>query len=290
MRAAEEVNKHDGSQNIAVLAAYEAAIGPALRAMVGIGLQSSAKVNEPKRKRLPRNKEKGSDRRDHSKEQGAANGTLPQDFGNEPSWRESSARVVADHERNGPQCVNPDPERLTGPLQADQGRETPNMDSDAFEKMERQALRRRKVEALESLAHTAALFLAEFMDFRKGRQNPPATTSQPPGPRQHQAEPGAGEAYAAAAAAGVAASLFRPLSEEIVRTGYNSSGSEMEQPSSSYDSSDDEDVLARVPSERKDDMDKDDIGSQGTPSEVLASLRNGEEADVSEPGVKLEEH
>lgn len=274
-----------------MLAAYEAAIGPALRAMVGIGLQSSAKVNEPKkRSRLPRNKKKDSDRRDHSKGRGAANGTLPQASGNKPSLRKSSARIVADHESNGPQRVNPGPERLTGPLQADQGRETPNLDSDAFDKMERQALRRRKVEALESLAHTAALFLAEFMDFRKGRQNTPATTSPPPGPHQHQAEPGAGEAYAAAAAAGVAASLFRPLSEEIDRTGYNSSRSEMEQPSSSYDSSDGEDVPARVPSEPKDGMDMDDIRSHGTPSDLLASLRNGEEADVSQPGVKIEEH
>ncbi|KAL2282042.1 hypothetical protein FJTKL_11117 [Diaporthe vaccinii] len=266
-------------------------LAQALRAMVGIGLQSSAKVNEPKKKsRLPRNKKKASDRRDHSKEHGAANVTLSQASGIKPSLRESSARVVADHESNGPQRVNRDPERPTGPLQAEQRRDTPNLDSDAFEKMETQALRRRKVEALESLAHTAALFLAEFMDFRKGRQNPPATTSPPSGPRQHQAEPGAGEAYAAAAAAGVAASLFRPLSEEIDRTGYNSSGSEMEQPSSSYDSSDDEDVLARVPSEPKDGMDMDDIGSHGTPSDLLASLRNGEEADVSGPGVKVEEH
>lgn len=34
-----------------------------------------------------------------------------------------------------------------------------------LERLERQALRRRKVEALESISHTAALFLAEFMTF-----------------------------------------------------------------------------------------------------------------------------
>lgn len=258
--------------------------------MVGIGLQSSAKVNEPKkRSRLPRNKKKVSDRRDH-KGHGAANGTLPQASVNKPSLRESSARVVADQESDGPQRVNPDPEQLAGPLQADHGRETPNLDSDAFEKMERLALQRRKVEALESLAHTAALFLAEFMDFRKGRQDPPSTTSPPRGPQQHQADPGAGEAYAAAAAEGVAASLFRPLSEEIDRTGYNSSGSEVEQPSSSYDSSEDEDVQERNPSEAKDGMDPDNRESHGTPSDLLANLRNGAAADASEPGVKVEEH
>ncbi|KAG6360314.1 hypothetical protein INS49_011371 [Diaporthe citri] len=291
MRAAEEVNNHDGSQNIAVLAAYEAAIGPALRAMVGIGLQSPAKVNEPKkRSRLPTNKKKDSDSRDHSKGHGAAHGTLAQASGNKPNLRESSARIVADHESNGPQRVNPDPERLTSPLRTDQGRETPSLDSDAFLKKERQALRRRKVEALESLAHTAALFLAEFMDFRQGRQDPPATTSPPPEPQQHQDDPGAGEAYAAAAAAGIAASLFRPLSEEIDRAGYNSSGSEMEQLSSRYDSNDDDDGPGKIPGEPEGGMDMDNRESHGTPSDPLASLRNGADADASEPGVKVEEH
>lgn len=262
--------------------------------MVGIGLQSSAKVNEPKkRRRLARNKRKDSDRRSPIKGHVAANGTLPEPPGHIPELGESSARAVANHESGDSQRINlgpiPGSEPLSGSSQAYQGQGAPNLDPRAFEKMERQALRRRKVEALESLAHTAALFLAEFMDFKKGRQEPQATTSSPPppGPRQHQSDPGAGEVYAAAAAAGVAASLFRPLSEEMERSGYNSSGSEMEQPSSSYDSSDDEDVLGKAPSEPKDDMDMDDRESHGTPSNLLAPLRNGEEADVSEPGVKV---
>lgn len=50
------------SQNIAVPAAYAAAIGPALCTVVGIGLPSSATINEPK------NKKKGKDRRTPRKE------------------------------------------------------------------------------------------------------------------------------------------------------------------------------------------------------------------------------
>lgn len=275
-----------------MLAAYEAAIGPALRAMVGIGLQSSAKVNEPKkRSRLPSNKKKDIGRRDHSKKHVAEDATLPQASGHKPSLRERSARNVAEHESNGPQRVNPDPERLTGPLQADHGRETPDLDSDAFEKMERKALRQRKVEALESLAHTAALFLAEFMDFKKGRPEPPAPASPPPppGPEDHQAGQRAGAAYAEAAA-GVAASLFRPLTEEIDRSGYNSSGSGVEQPSSSYDSSEDDDDPGKILGEPEKGMVMDVRESDGTPSDLLARLRNGEEADVSESEVKVEEH
>lgn len=46
-----------------------------------------------------------------------------------------------------------------------------------FERLERQALRRRRVEALESLAHTAALFLAEYMTANKTRQQAPAPSA-----------------------------------------------------------------------------------------------------------------
>lgn len=226
----------------------------------------------------------------------AANETLPEAPGRGPELGESSAQAAGDHESGGSQRADPGadpgPEPVSGSLQADQGQGAPNLDPDDFEKMERQALRRRKVEALESLAHTAALFLAEFMDFKKGRQAPQApASSPPPGPQQQrQPDPGAGEAYAAAAAAGVAASLFRPLSEEMDHTGYNSSESEMEHPSSRYDSADDEGVLGEPPSEPKDVMDMDDREDHGTPSDLLATRRNGEEADVSEPGVKVEEH
>ena len=60
--------------------------------------------------------------------------------------------------------------------------------------------------------------------------------------------------------------------------------------SSSYDSSGDEDDTVKVPGEPKDGMDMDDSESDGTHSELLASLRNGGEADVSQFEVKVEEH
>lgn len=120
------------------------------------------------------------------------------------------------------------------------------------------------------MAHTAALFPAELMGFKKGRQEPPANTSPPPGPQQCQAVQRAGAAYAVAAVEGVAASLFRPLSEEIER--------------SSYDSSEDEDDTEKVPGEPK-------YGeSDMTHSELITSLRNGEKANASQPEVKVEEH
>lgn len=170
---------------------------------------------------------------------------------------------------------------LSGHLQADRGQETDDLNSVAFQKMERQALRRRKVEALESLAHTAALFLAEFIDYKKGRQEP----SQH-GLGQHHPEPSTGAAYAAAAA-----SLFRPLSEEFDRSGYNSAGSVMHQPSSSPDGSDDEDFQeAETPTKDKEGMDMDDGGINQLAPEMFAGLGNGEQADASEPGVKIEEH
>lgn len=61
------------------LAAYEAAIGPALRAVSGIGLQSSAKVNEPKKKaRQPKAKKKGKDSRQPAEGNVAGTGAGPQ--------------------------------------------------------------------------------------------------------------------------------------------------------------------------------------------------------------------
>lgn len=222
-----------------MLAAYEAAIGPAPRAMAGIGLQSSAKVNEPKKSRPPKSKKKGKDRRPTSEGNMASNGKLPQAAAHRSELGESSTRSRPGYEGGVSEGRKPDSRPLSEPLQADRGQNTDNLTSAAFHKMERQALRRRKVEA----------------------------------------------AYAAAAA-----SLFRPLSEEFDRSGYNSSGIAMEQPSSSEDNSDDEEMPAGTPSEQKEGMGMDDGESDGAPSELLARLRNGEQADAGEPGVKIEEH
>lgn len=70
------------------------------------------------------------------------------------------------------------------------------LDAD-FERLERQALRRRKVEALESLAHTAALFLAEYMTANKKNQTPPAGAGSRPAEDKRRDQ---GANYAAAAA------------------------------------------------------------------------------------------
>lgn len=240
-----------------MLAAYEAAIGPALRAMAGIGLQSSTKVNEPKKSRPPKSKKKGKDRRTPSEGDMASSGTLPQASTRGSELGGNSTRSRPGYEGGVSQGGRTDSRPLSKPLQANRGQDTHNMDPAAFQKMERQALRRRKVEALESLSHTAALFLAEFIDFKKGRQEPPANASPPPGLERHQAEQSAGAAYAAAAA-----SLFRPLSEEFDRSGYNSGGSVIDQPSSSYDNSVDEEIPAETPSEQEEGMDMDEGGTR----------------------------
>lgn len=79
-----------------------------------------------------------------------------------------------------------------------------HQDAGDFERLERQALRRRKVEALESLAHTAALFLAEFMT-HNNKNKASSRSSAGPGESGGSATAGGaqnhGMDYAAAAAA-----------------------------------------------------------------------------------------
>lgn len=78
-----------------------------------------------------------------------------------------------------------------------------------LDKLERLALRRRKVEAIESLAHTAALFLAEYVS----RNNREPERINPAG--------GAGRNDGvdyAAAAAGMAVSVFLSLLIEAAAT------------------------------------------------------------------------
>ncbi|KAK2607471.1 hypothetical protein N8I77_006140 [Diaporthe amygdali] len=86
------------------------------------------------------------------------------------------------------------------------------------------------------------------------------------------------------------ATSYHPrLSQEPERSGYNSSGSEMAQHSSSFDTSDDEDFPFRIASEPKVDVDMEDSESDGSSSETSASFRDGVEANDDEPEVKVEE-
>ncbi|KAG8160151.1 hypothetical protein KVR01_009687 [Diaporthe batatas] len=248
--------------------------------MSGIGLQSSAKVNEPKNKtRQPKTKKKGKDSRQPTEGNVTETWPAPKESAHRSELGEGNTRSGWNRERSLSQGRrNSGSQTLSGHLQADRGQEADHVNSAAFQKMERQALRRRKVEALESLAHTAALFLAEFIDYKKGRQEPSRQ-----GLEQHQSEPGTGVAYAAAAA-----SLFRPLSE-FDRSGYNSAGSMMDQPSSSPDGSDDEYIQASTPAEEKGGRGMDNGESDQSPP-LVASLGTVEQAGASEPGVKIEEH
>ncbi|KUI67458.1 hypothetical protein VM1G_11496 [Cytospora mali] len=149
--------------------------------------------------------------------------------------------------------------------------------------MERQALRRRKVEALESLAHTAALFLAEFMDFKKTSSSTANGT-------------GGGGAYAAAAA-GIAANLFQPptgeegdawVGHQHDGAGEERSGrlSDSENSANGSDDDDDQDIPARFP---QGEADGEEYDSEETPSEALEDFNMGPGAGQEEPDVKVED-
>jgi hypothetical protein len=124
--------------------------------------------------------------------------------------------------------------------------------------------------ALESLVHPAALFLAEFVMLVSKRND----RSRGAAHHRHgdlnsiRQSKSARAAYAAAAA-----SLFRPLGEELDWSGCNSHRSVMERPTSS-DNSDDEDGPAGNPSphEQKEGMEMDDGESDGAPPELLVTL------------------
>ncbi|KAL1877053.1 hypothetical protein Daus18300_002663 [Diaporthe australafricana] len=281
------------AQNLAVLAAYEATVGPVLGALVGIKVK-----NNPVKKgsRTSRKKRKDKDGRKPGEVKVGVTGALPRASSHrrQSGDRNRNAQFTSENRSSGFQSANTDPAVLPTPLQTDCVPKPPEHNTDAFEKLERQALRRRKVEALESLAHTAALFLAEFMNYNKGRQEPATNTSSALESGQDQTGLGVGAAYAAAAAAGITANVFQSLSEEIEHSGYSSSASGMEQSSSSSGSSDDEDIPSRVPSGSTDDMgmdmdmDMDESGSDEMRSKMSASFRNEEDADDVEPEVKVE--
>lgn len=140
------------------------------------------------------------------------------------------------------------------------------------------------MEALESLAHTAALFLAEFMDSRKGQAG------------EQRVDPGAGSAYAAAAA-GWAAELFRPSEGERGSSGWGGgrdvveeeeeeqSGRLTDSEDSPTDGGGDEDTPARAgPGDAGDGGDH----TEEVRSEVLGSPE-GPKSDHEELDVKIEQ-
>lgn len=242
---------------------------------------------------MSKKKRKERDGRKSGKGKVGVTGVLPRASSHrrQPGDRNRNAQFMPENRSSGFQGADADQAVLPTSLQTDCVQNPPEHNTDAFEKLERQALRRRKVEALESLAHTAALFLGEFMNYNKGRQQPAATTSPALESGQNQTGPGVGAAYAAAAA-GIAANVFQPLSEEIEHSVYSSSASGVEQSSGSSDSSDDEDIPSRIPSGSRDDkdMDMDESDHYEMRSKMNASIRTGEEADDVEPEVKVEGH
>lgn len=295
MKAAQEVVRSkdgDGTQSIALLAAYEAAIGPALRAIAGVTIPASEKGKRGPRKNKT-DKKPGRDKwvaKPFPKQ-----ATTGIDSG--PRSRHEVIRSTAQHGNRMKQPADPGPAPFSSLPQAGNHAPAPPPpvhDPETFERLERQALRRRKVEALESLAHTAALFLAEFMDFRKAQaaapSSAPSGTGGPPPPPPRM-DPGAGSAYAAAAA-GMAAGMFQPPAGENAwqhdGAGEGRPGRFSDSQSSASDSGgDDGDILARV-AEGKVDM-EEEYDSEDTGSEDSDDYKMGSEAVQEGPGIKVED-
>ncbi|KAK7746864.1 hypothetical protein SLS53_002052 [Cytospora paraplurivora] len=293
MKASQEVvrnRNNDGTQDIALLAAYEAAIGPAYRAIANVGLAPSEKARRgPKKKIRMKGAEPSAKKSPTStSKQAITPGTANGDARPPPPSSPFQRRHEAQHRPTLSGLHQEQGHRQSAtllPLQAGGSRTAAIQDPKVFERLERQALRRRKVEALESLAHTAALLLAEFMDFRKGsapnhHQTPPAEAeSATPN------ETGGGAAYAAAAA-GVAATLFRevdPLRGDgnwTEREGAVVVERELElddSETSASDSDDDGDIPAKIPNQ-----------GQGKDDEY-ESEESQSEIEGEEPGVKVED-
>lgn len=270
-----------------MLAAYEAAIGPALRAIAGVVVPPSEKG-----KRGPR-----KTKVDKKSSQGKG-GTKPpprHTIGTDNGHRlhHENNRSTTEHRGQFPRPAGSDPASFFTLPQVNHAPPPPQPvhDPAVFERLETQALRRRKVEALESLAHTAALFLAEFMDFRKGQAaaaSSSSTSNGMGGPLPH-VDPGAGSAYAAAAA-GMAANLFQPPAGvngwdgQHDGAGEEQSGRPSDDESSASDS-DDGVVPARVAQGNADEEEYD----SGTTSEDLGHYKMGSGADVEGPDVKVED-
>lgn len=277
-----------------MLAAYEAAIGPAIRAIAGVTLPPSEKGKRgPKKTKSDAKSSQGKGPTKSISKQ-----TTGTDYG--PRTPHEEKHSTAQHRDRLQQPAGSDPASCFTLPQANHAPAPPQSvhDPETFERLERQALRRRKVEALESLAHTAALFLAEFMDFRKAQAaaaapSPSSTTNEtgappPPPPRM---DPGAGSAYAAAAA-GMAASIFQPPAGENGwqhdGAGEGRSGRPSGSVSSASDSDDgDGDIQARVAQGK---VDEEEYESEETSSEDLGDYKMGSEAGQEGPDVKVEDY
>ncbi|ROW17084.1 hypothetical protein VPNG_01059 [Cytospora leucostoma] len=274
------------TQDIALLAAYEAAIGPAYRAIANVGLAPSEKAKRGPKKKMKtksaeaKTKSSSTSTSKQATSSGTANGAArPPQPPPPPQRRHEAQQRPAPSVLHQEQGHRQQPATIQGP--------------EVFERMERQALRRRKVEALESLAHTAALLLAEFMDFNRKGSPPDHHHQTPPPPAEAgSATPsgtGGGSAYAAAAAgvAGVAASVFREVGPSVGGDGEwtEREGAVVEErslglsdsESSASDSDDDGDIPARIPSQGQGKDDEYD--SEESQSEV----------EGEEPGVKVED-
>ncbi|KAJ4424504.1 hypothetical protein N0V82_000828 [Gnomoniopsis sp. IMI 355080] len=222
VKTAADAVASDGNNKIQLLAAYEAAIGPALKAIIVIPDPHAPESQKRKRK---------------------ASSSRPQQLTNgSSSWPASNAPPSFSYANTGPsqhhhqqyaQAVSANSTAPSSPHHHHQ------QDTAEFERLERLALRRRKVEALESISHTAALFLAEFMAFAKWQQgsSPSSTAASAAGGGGRGANGddddgrglsssghsiGIGRSAAAqdhgmvyaAAAAGMAASMFHPPAGE----------------------------------------------------------------------------
>lgn len=162
------------------LAAYEAAVGPALRNIIVIPTGKDL-TPEKKRRSTPSAKPPGpSPTPKHQSKPTATQGPTTTDAVNSPGA--PAAPSPAGYPDQQSHTAGPSPFYTT---------QHQYLDAD-YERLERQALCRRKVEALESLAHTAALFLAEYMTVNKKKQAPAPAAEET---RQDQ-----GVSYAAAAA------------------------------------------------------------------------------------------
>lgn len=166
------------TDRIALLAAYEAAIGPALRAIIVVPASSDAAAEKRKPGRKPNsNKSHPGPRPTQwttkpSKRTTASGLTAWEAAAAEPStsFASSSAGYQQQQQRHQQQQYADPASFFAPPPQQNGG------DSD-YDRRETQALRRRKVEALESISHTAALFLAEFMTFTKQQRQNSASVS-----------------------------------------------------------------------------------------------------------------
>lgn len=273
-----------------MLAAYEAAIGPALRAIAGVVVPPSEKAKRGFKK----------NKVDKKSNQGKGNVKPPPRqitaIANGPRSHYENHHSTTGHMGPFQQPVSEYPGTIYATPQASYAPPPPQTlhDPATFERLERQALRTRKVEALESLAHTAALMLAEFMDFRQSQAAAAAssstTTNATDGPSP-QVDPGEGSAYAAAAAgmAGMAANAFQPPAGahgwdgQHDGAGEERSGRHSDDQSSASDSDDDGDIPARVTQSNADEEYDSETSSEES---VNDELRAGGEKELD---VKVED-